>query len=686
MAKNDVVLLDGILEQRKEAGVPSSDIGEVFELFAFEELLKDFDLTTDELQSGWLDGRDDGGIDGFYIFVNGHLLEDASDFSWPKSHASIVVWLVDCKHHATFQQAPLDLMFATIHELFDLSIADDGLKGSYSEELLAARNLFAVAYKKLSIGRPVVEFNIAYASRGDSDDLGQSVRARAEQIRDEFAQLFSSCTAAFHFIGASELISFHRKTRSFSLDLPFLEHLATGKDSYVLLVRLDDYWKFVSDASGSLRRYLFDSNVRDFLGGNQVNEEIARSLADPTAPDFWWLNNGVTLLATAATVPGKTIQLQDIQIVNGLQTTETIFHHFATGNRVSSDRALLVKIIVSSDALARDQIIRATNNQSPVEVAALRATDKIQRDIEDILFTNDLYYERRKNYHRNIGKPLAHFITPVYLASAVVALVFKHPSRASNLKSKFMRDQLGYESVFSEAFPLGVWVAVSNVFKATDAALNQLASKHFGGERFIARWRSLVALIAVAKRLGKFDYSINELVSLDPPLESMEIEVAWNLVLDVSGDNIRRGKPSPSAVLNSCAEASKRFLLSGFEVVGKRDIPSQPLLSSPTPFRSKANAPPATQAPLPMDPLFVDSVDALLPRQPWQPGIHALVAKQLGCSPSQTSKAIQKLIRDGRRLEQRLGVLYDPNGAIVENLDATCVAQSKPSQTGGETE
>ncbi len=47
--------------------------------------------------------------------------------------------------------------------------------------------------------------------------------------------------------------------------------------------------------------------------------------------DFWWLNNGVTILVTAATVVGRTIHLENIQIVNGLQTTETIFQFFKSG-------------------------------------------------------------------------------------------------------------------------------------------------------------------------------------------------------------------------------------------------------------------------------------------------------------------------------------------------------------------
>lgn len=658
MAKNDLVLIDGIIDQRREDGHPSTDQGEVFELFALEEILKDYDLTTDELRFGWLDGRDDGGVDGFHIFVNGHLLEDSSEFNWPKSHALIEVWIITCKHHATFQQAPLDLLYSTIHEFFDLSLNNTDLKGSYSDDLIAARDLFSQAYRKLSIGRPTLKFKAIYASRGDTSDIGDSVKARAQQIESELETLFSSCEAEFQFIGATELVSSHRKTKSFSLDLPFLEHLATGKDSYVLLVRLEDYWKFVSDPNGHLRRYLFDSNVRDYLGSNQVNEEIAKSLDDPTAPDFWWLNNGVTILATAATVPGKTIQLQDIQIVNGLQTTETIFEHFAGGKTASKDRALLVKIIVSSDEQARDRIIRATNNQSPVEISALRATDKIQRDIEEILERHDWYYERRKNYHRNIGKPFARFVTPVYLASAVVSLIFKNPVRASNLRSKFMRDQFGYEAVFSSAFPIEVWPALSNIYKQIDSNLGSALARDSIGERFITKWRPLIALLAVASRLKKFDYSQSELAQLSTASFSREeISKIWSLIADVSGDKIRRGKPGKQIIDTCCAAAANTFGLAGLEVVGRRDIPVQHVL--PTKKIRSAQEPAEV-----LTPDFLDMVEVLLPPQPWKPGIHIEVAEKLNCSKNKVSKAISQLMNDGRCLVQRDGIVYDSSGAI----------------------
>ena len=43
---------------------------------------------------------------------------------------------------------------------------------------------------------------------------------------------------------------------------------------------------------------IFESNVRDYQGNTDVNEGIAASLGTASSEDFWWLNNGVTVLAT----------------------------------------------------------------------------------------------------------------------------------------------------------------------------------------------------------------------------------------------------------------------------------------------------------------------------------------------------------------------------------------------------
>jgi hypothetical protein len=656
VATNDVVLVDGILDQRRANSIPSGNTDEVFELFTLQEVLKDFDLSQDDLEFGWIDGRNDGGLDACYLLINGHLLDDAEDFAWPRSNAAIEVWLFTCKHHATFQQAPLDSILATIQEIFDLSKNKDELRGSYSEELLAFRSLLHHAYRRLSIGRPVINFNIVYASRGDTTQVGESVSARARQIETLVAGLFSQCTATFRFVGASELMELHRKTRRFALDLPFIEHVSTGRGSYVLLVRLDEYWKFVKSEDGSLRRYLFDSNVRDFLGESRVNEDIARSLSDISAPDFWWLNNGITILSTNASVAGKTIKLQEIQIVNGLQTTESVYRHFQSGSTRSSDRVLLVKIIVTTDPKTRDQIIRATNNQNPVEISALHATDKIQRDIEEILERNEWYYERRKNYYRNIGKPQARLVTPLYLASAVIALIFKNPAKATRVRGRFMRNSESYNAVFSPRIPIELWPTLVSIYKQIESGLTRVRDNP--GERYVGTWRALISLICVARRLRTFAYAPSQLaIFRDLPITGQEVDDICVIVDSVSAGRRPSNRLQVALVDDCCEQAAIQYGILGIREVGRRNIP----LSAYALDQLSED--------------FVASVDRELPQQPWRARVHIEVAARLDAKPAKVSRAIQRLIVEGKRNQQKDGVVFGPDGRVVA-VDAQRVSRS----------
>ena len=52
MAKNDVVLIDAIVDERLREFYPSNQRDEVFEFLAFELVLKDFDLSREEIEMG----------------------------------------------------------------------------------------------------------------------------------------------------------------------------------------------------------------------------------------------------------------------------------------------------------------------------------------------------------------------------------------------------------------------------------------------------------------------------------------------------------------------------------------------------------------------------------------------------------------------------------------------------------
>lgn len=73
MATNDSIVLDTILKQKKSQIADSLPDDDYFEIFTFEQVLKKYDLSYEELISGKMGGSDDGGIDGFFTFINGEI-------------------------------------------------------------------------------------------------------------------------------------------------------------------------------------------------------------------------------------------------------------------------------------------------------------------------------------------------------------------------------------------------------------------------------------------------------------------------------------------------------------------------------------------------------------------------------------------------------------------------------------
>jgi hypothetical protein len=655
MAKNDRILIDGIIDDRIALKLPSDKRDEAFEYLAFEQILKDFDLSQDEILLGSIDGRGDGGIDGFYVLVNGHLLQDPESFTWPRIGSDLRVVLISCKHADTFRQATLDAIIATLTEVLDFGIADQDLKGAYSDSLLRMRANLRFAYRKLSPRLSSFSIAVVYASRGDAVTIGTEVRARAEHLKRVIKDCFGSSKVGVGFLGCSELVELHRKIQNYTLELPFVEALAKG-ERYVILCRLSDYFNFISD-DGHLRRYLFESNVRDFMGLNRVNEEIRTTLEDSQSPDFWWLNNGVTIVATSASIIGKSIQASDVQIVNGLQTTESIFRHFNESGHKVDERCLLVKVIVTQDDAVRDSIIRATNNQTDVELASLHATDKIQRDIEDVLLRNGLFYERRKNHYANQGLSPRQIVSPLYMAAGYVALVLKIPHRAAKLRSKFMRSNESYDTVFSRDASLDIWPKIGHLLKRIDVELERLRPKGKGTERFLKEWRYMVALLAVARATGRYSFTASDLLALDlSKIDANAVDGIWTELRQFASKlRLVGGWTSHASVIRACQSFAATHEIADLESLTRQ--------------ASKGHALEGISRPVAPEPHvsdeFIQRVRALLPPQPWKPGLHKQVAAQLGCTQSEYFVAVTRLIDDGIVHQQRDGVVYDADGNVV---------------------
>jgi len=469
MSNNDQIILDKTLDQQRTERAPHLNGDKYFQLFSAEQLLKHFDLSYEEIQSGIVDGGGDGGIDGFFVFVNGELVREDTDLSGLKKDVVIEVIIFQTKTEASFREKALDTLNQTLRDLFDLSKPLTTLTAVYNKELLAAADLFRNAVTVLATRFPTHKFSVYYASKGT--EVHPNVQRKADLLQDLVRGQFPGSSCNVTFLTATDLLVMARQTPRLSFQLDVTDAPINTKGGIIGLVKLREYFNFIRDDKGELRRSLFEANVRDYQGATQVNEEIGKTLVERWPEDFWWLNNGITIVAGKVTQTGKTLTIEDPQIVNGLQTSREIFHYFKAANPDKEEREILVRVISPQSSDSRDRVIKATNSQTAISPASLRATDKIQRDIEQYLHPFGLFYDRRKNSHKNEGKPLDKIVSIPAMAQALMAVVLQKPGTARARPSSLLKKDEDYEKVFSLNFPIEVFRASIEFSRLAEAYL-----------------------------------------------------------------------------------------------------------------------------------------------------------------------------------------------------------------------
>lgn len=511
MSENDVIILDSMLEQKKTEIADDLADSDFFEIFTFDQVLKNFDLTLDDLFYGKVGGRGDGGIDGFFTFVNKELLKDAEmEIDAIKRKPVIEVFLIQATRSQSFSESAVNSVNATVTDIFKLSNDLADFESIYNGDLLDRTNTFRQIYLKLASRHPDLKIYYVYASKGDTSNISLGVRGRSKTLKETFESDLHGVIVKTNFWGARELLDASQVQKSYTLQLQYIEnYISTGEDNYVMLVQLKHLYDFVTDEDGNIRRYIFESNVRDYQGNVEVNRDIQMTLESEEDLDFWWLNNGITILASQASIAGKIITLDDVQVVNGLQTTTEIYNFFNEMDEKKDDnRSILVRIIVTDKAEARDRTIKATNFQNPIPIASLKATDRFQRDLEVYFFQNGWFYDRRKNYYKNLGKPSDKIISIPYLAQAVMAIILREPDNARARPSSLLKKEENYKRVFSESIDPTIYLLCAKLMKKVDTFLRGVAS---GVPLFTNNFKFHIAMLSTIKLLGKSDYAILDL-------------------------------------------------------------------------------------------------------------------------------------------------------------------------------
>lgn len=163
MSNNSEIILNQIVTQQKSELGFGGTTDQFFEIFSAQQVLKNYDMSYEEIQSGILGNTLDGGIDGFYLFLNGELIQwnlfsddlidEQDDFFDEKKNdpnnifniqkrfkknTIIEVIVIQSKFSPSFKEIPFEKLKTTFNNLLDLNTQGKDFSTRYNEDLLTS--------------------------------------------------------------------------------------------------------------------------------------------------------------------------------------------------------------------------------------------------------------------------------------------------------------------------------------------------------------------------------------------------------------------------------------------------------------------------------------------------------------------------------------------------------------------
>ncbi len=475
MTANDAIVLKTNFESWKQQ---AGDLGglDPWLYYCLEQFLKPYALDDEEVQYGVTEGGGDGGSDGIYFLVNQRQLVTEDTDLEPKGVSKVRLIFLQIKSSGGFKPTQIERWIQLTDDFLDLSKSPDSFGTRYNDKVKTLMRVWKEQFLRISGAFAELSIDYFYITPDDvfpddyARDAGERVKAKAQH--------HVKATCAVHYVGAQELWKQVQRRPPKSKTLKWSESPMSTVEGFVGLVKLSDFRDFLEDEPDVIAERIFESNVRGYQPDSKVNEGIFESLEDQQGSvNFWLLSNGVTIIAPkAAPVGHLRLEIEDPQIVNGLQTSRVIFAYFQKHKHADDKRTVVIRVIQTSDQALQDRIIRATNSQNKMSPASLRMTDQIHRDIEELFKKVDLYYDRRKGFHRDQGRPIRKIISVNAVTQAIISILLQRPDDARARPGDYFKDDNRYESVFADSrIPVGAYLSCVQIMQRVEQFLSSRA-------------------------------------------------------------------------------------------------------------------------------------------------------------------------------------------------------------------
>jgi AIPR protein len=367
------------------------------------------DVTTDE---------DDASIDGIAIIIDGDLVRSADDaveiFKTYKTNLSAEIVITQVKTGESFRKDEISNFKIGVEDY--LSLEPKLPNGKLNKETIDIFKVLLSNLNKIKGRRPDVY--VYYCTTG--------VYSAEREIKGTFEIIERYIVASEFFnhvsvraMGRGEILKLYAElTEKNEAKLRVLDYFGMPEmpgipQSYVAVVNAKTFVEsLLKDAAGNLMQSVFEENVRSFLGEqNDVNSAIQETLRNAEKKSlFSVLNNGITIVAPELTLTPNTkeIHLSNYQIINGCQTSSTLFENLP---HLTDSVNVVIKFIESPGNESSSDIISATNSQSDIPKEAFFGLRSKAKLVQKYFIAqnanqqpeNQIFFERRQGEYKNSG-------------------------------------------------------------------------------------------------------------------------------------------------------------------------------------------------------------------------------------------------------------------------------------------
>lgn len=205
----------------------------------------------------------------------------------------------------------------------------------------------------------------------------------------------------------------------------------------------------------SVKRYLFDDNLRVFLGSNGgYNPDIISTATSRDSHLFWYLNNGITITCKNYSYNkghvNPKIKIDEFQIVNGAQTSHSLLEANRLNPSALENVVLMVRVYATDRGDIAERVAVATNSQARIQSRDLRANHPVLKKLELAFAERSYFFERKRNMH--LDKEEALRIDALKLGQIIMSFYLREPERAKGDSDSIFESR--FNAIFHEGYDI----------------------------------------------------------------------------------------------------------------------------------------------------------------------------------------------------------------------------------------